>query len=246
MDINLVPNSITPKLSIVEQLLATTGKSCIGDIGWAYAANSKEAVESALNNPKVDYLEVDVSLSSGEQAIAAHPPLADSDVLIAELLENMRGTDKSIKFDFKTIEAARPVMQALLARPLPQTVLLNADVLTASGAKDTSINAEEFITICRPYTNAIFSLGWCTDASPSCTYTYENVREMLSVCAELGHVTFPVRATMLPRSWDNVQLLLTRPDSSLTIWESLPIDTQLKAWLRQHTDQNKCFYEVEL
>ncbi len=215
-----------------------------GEIKWAHAVNSVSALNDAIANPAIDFLEIDVSLSDTGEPIAAHPPIVESDLTISALLDKVKDINKGIKFDFKSFDAVEPVIGALATRPLSQVVFLNADVLTAFGSGKANIDGGEFIDACKGYPKGILSLGWRTNASPICTYSRRNVKEMIELCSDLDHVTFPVRATMLPRSWDNIQLLLNRPNSSLTIWNSGPVNSRLKNWLANNTDPKNCFYDI--
>ncbi|XP_046761876.1 protein FAM151B isoform X5 [Gallus gallus] len=78
------------------------------EIRWWHAANSRRRAREAARSA-VHMVEADVLLRGGRggdgDPIMAHPPETDSDITLQEWLEEMAGTDKGIKLDFKSYRA---------------------------------------------------------------------------------------------------------------------------------------------
>jgi hypothetical protein len=213
----------------------------IGDIKWAHAVNNVNYLEQTLANPDVDFFEVDISISHNGEPIAAHYS-NESDLTFENLLNNVKGFDKGIKLDFKEQKAILPCLRNLQANQLHQPVILNADILSTENAPRATISPEEFINNCQEfYPNGLLSIGWRTNNDSN--YTNEDIDKMLQLCRNIKVVTFPVRASILPRSWENVKKILEKDGYTLTIWNSEPLDSNLKKWIDQNTDPKKCFYD---
>lgn len=218
----------------------------LGEITWAHGVNSQERLQRALADPQVMVIESDIRVSLGGDIIAAHPPRTESDLRLDELLETVQATRQGLKLDFKDAASVLPGLQQLCAYDLQRPVLLNADILQGIDAPSPAIQADEFLQQCAHlYPRGILSIGWTTVSDPLAMYTSENVAEMLAVCQKhhLQHVTFPVRATYLPRSWENVTRLLQPDGYSLTIWEGRPLSPGLAHWLRAATDPAQACYD---
>jgi hypothetical protein len=69
---------------------------------------------------------------------------------------------------------------------------------------------------------------------------------MLELCKNLPYATFPVRASILPSCWDDVKRLIQKDGFTLTIWNSEPLDNDLKNWIFKNTDPKKCFYDIKI
>jgi hypothetical protein len=135
-----------------------------------------------------------------------------------------------------------PCLRKLQTAQLHQPVILNADILSTENAPSAIIPPEEFINGCQEfYPDGLLSVGWRTNYGS--TYTNEDINKMLQLCRNIKEVTFPVRASILPRSWENVKKLLEKDGYTLTIWNSEPLDHDLKKWIEQNTDLKKCFYD---
>jgi hypothetical protein len=217
--------------------------ACIGDIKWAHAVNSIKYLERVINNPSVDFLEVDVSLSNNLQPIAAHYE-NESDITIEYLLNYIKYSNKGLKLDFKDKGAVEPCLVLLKSAELKQPVILNADILSVKGAPAADFVPESFIQDClQEYPKGLMSLGWRTNIDS--TYQAVDISNILAACQKLPAVTFPVRVSALVRSWGNVQKLLQKDGYSLSLWNSEPLNQELKEWVKERTNKNRCFYDFE-
>jgi glycerophosphoryl diester phosphodiesterase len=226
---------------VLKKFLNECGFECIDDIKWAHAVNNVKYLEQALNDPKVGFLEVDISLSNSGEPIAAHYQ-DESDLTFANLLNKVKQSDKGIKLDFKDQRALLPCLQQLEASELQQPVILNADVLSVKDAPPATIEASEFIKLCRQnYPKGLLSVGWRTNENS--VYSAEDIDEMLRACEGLNEVSFAIRASALPHSWENIKKLIEKERYTLTIWSAQPINKELKGWIIKNTDPQKCFYD---
>jgi hypothetical protein len=217
------------------------------DIRWAQAVNSIDKLNAVLEADDTDIIEVDVSLSGDGEPIAAHPPVSVSDLTIAHLLDRIATTTVGLKLDFKDPLTVEPTLTRLTEMSLSQPVLLNADVLNTSDARRAKVNPDWFVKVCSDrYSRGILSVGWRTSGKDGSVYTEDNVLKMIGLCSEVTAVTHPVRATMLPASWEHIKQLLEIEGRTLTIWNTGPLDDELKAWVKANTDPAKCFYSVDL
>lgn len=218
-----------------------------GEITWAHAVNSLERLETALGDPQLMILEVDISRSLNGEIIAAHPPRFSSDLSFAHLLDRVAPTYKTLKLDFKDPRTVEPCLRQLRASNLQKPILLNADVLQGNGARPPRFEAAEFLDLCaRLYPEGILSPGWTTHGNPAQAYfTGANIDEMLDLCQRsmLRQVTFPTRAAYLPRCWQDVSRLLRQDGYTLTIWSGEPLTRELKTWLHQHTNPTVTSYD---
>ncbi|HEY1064281.1 MAG TPA: DUF2181 domain-containing protein [Candidatus Saccharimonadales bacterium] len=234
--------------AITDYLQAVHGASFqAGDVQWAQGTNSRASLERALTNPAVHFVEVDVSLSESGEPIAAHPPESHSDLSIGDLLGRMATTHVGLKLDFKNEQVVRPVLERFAESPLPQPVLLNADVLHVARVPEPHVQAERFIEQCQSlYPQGILSLGWRTRRTRGLVYSAENVQEMIALTRDLETVTYPVRATMLHNSWHNVRRLLVAEGRTLTVWNTGPLHERGREWVRANTDPRRCFYATDI
>eukprot|EP00076_Gallus_gallus_P011650 XP_004949523.1 protein FAM151B isoform X1 [Gallus gallus] len=142
------------------------------EIRWWHAANSRRRAREAARSA-VHMVEADVLLRGGRggdgDPIMAHPPETDSDITLQEWLEEMAGTDKGIKLDFKSLDAVRPSLELLqLVKPcLERPVWLNADVLPGPNGINAVVDAEGFLEIVTSFfPDVTLSLGWTTGWHP--------------------------------------------------------------------------------
>jgi hypothetical protein len=225
----------------LRHFLITNRIKRIGDIKWAHEVNNVNYLEQVIVNPNVDFLEIDISISRSGEPIAAHYG-NESDLTFKNFLNKVKESDKGIKLDFKEQQAILPCLRNLQANQLHQPVVLNADILSTENAPSAAISPEEFINNCQDlYPHGLLSVGWRTNHDSN--YTNEDTNKMLQLCRIIKYVTFPVRASILPRSWENVKKLLEKDGYTLTIWNSEPLENDLKNWIKQNTDPKKCFYD---
>ncbi len=215
-----------------------------GQVIWAHAVNSLEKLEESLSDPAVMMIETDISISGENQIIAAHPPKKESDLTINILIEQIKESKKGLKLDFKDPATFSPTLEILRSINLSIPIILNADVLTGNGGWKSPFNPTEFIkTAKQKYPQGMLSLGWTTKPDPAFVYTSENIDEMLGLVGDLSEVTFPVRASLLPTSWDQLSRLLQKHGRTLSIYNNEPMDQDLIDWIAQNTDPAKCFYD---
>ncbi len=223
---------------------ARFGAKNVGGVTWSHAVNSKEKLERVMTDPSIMAIEADIRESSDGTIICAHPPETTSDLSFDAFLAAVRPHQVALKLDIKDAGAVAPVLAAVSRAALDQLVILNADVLQGNGAKIPPFRAEEFIVQCvAAVPDALLSLGWTTVADPEFGYTKHNVDAMFALTEKLGQVTFPVRASLLPSSWDELQRLLLRPGRTFTVWNNEPVDADLAAWIQEETDPEFTFYD---
>ncbi len=215
-----------------------------GDVRWSHAVNSREKLERFLQDKQVLFIESDIRVSRNGTIVTAHPPETESDLTFDELISGISTSTKGLKLDFKDPEVLIPCLERLKKSDLSQPVFLNADILQGNGANPSKFSAVSFIALCKKYyPEGILSLGWTTTADPNLSYTKEIVDEMLRLCEGIPQVTFPVRACLLPNSWEQVSRLIEDGGYTLTVWNNEPIDTVLKNWIQNNTNPEKTFYD---
>jgi len=172
-------------------------------------------------------LEADIHMGNHGEPVMAHDKhqAYQSDITFAEWLEKIKaekGVRTGIKLDWKDPAAVLPCLLKMPEK-LEFPVFLNADVI--EGTAKTSFNASEFVEICQKhYQWGILSLGWKLSAVwPLAKYSEREVTEMLQLCRkfDLQHVTFPVCAHWISRSWDAIKALLDSNQTyTFTVWGS--------------------------
>lgn len=217
-----------------------------GEVIWSHAVNSREKLDRYLHDGATMIIESDIRRSTNGVPVAAHPPETESDLTFEMLIDQMAQSNKGLKLDFKDPEIVTPCLTRLKTKPLTQPVLLNADILQGNGANPSTFSAGGFITECKElYPSGMLSLGWTTTPNPELRYTQENIDEMLTLCenADIRVVTFPVRACLLPKSWNALERLITKDGYTLSIWNNEPVDEELRDWIKNNTDPSKTFYD---
>ncbi|CAH1247952.1 FAM151B [Branchiostoma lanceolatum] len=207
------------------------------EVTWSHAVNSKQLLAEAVAGDSL-MLEVDVILrghgtpAQSDVPVAAHPPLVDSDVTVAEWLEAVLKTDKGIKLDFKSLDAVAPTLRLLQSHEhhIKRPLWLNADIMPGPNFAQESeepVPAAEFLsTVNQLFPNCTLSLGWNTEFyhdQDNEGYTRDMVQEMHAVTKDLRQpVTFPVRTSLVGQSLENLQWLLGQSDRyTLSLWTSL-------------------------
>jgi hypothetical protein len=230
----------------LRHFLITNRIKSIGDIKWAHAVNNANYLAQSLANPYVDFLEVDISISDNGDLIAAHYS-NESDLSFDVLLNKVKESNKGLKLDFKDQKALLPCLKQLQSTDLHQPVILNADILTAQNAPEAIMPPEWFVINCQNYySRGILSPGWRTNPDPKATYTAEDIEKMQLLFSGISKVTFCVRALMLPGSWNNAKKLLDDSSRTLTVWETKPVNNELKDWIVKNTDPKRCFYDLNI
>jgi hypothetical protein len=219
------------------------GVTRLAEITWVHAVNTQARLDRACA-PAAMMLEGDVRASPAGEIILAHPPATTSDLTFAALLDAIRPLGKGIKLDFKDSVVVPACLEALRAKPPAQPVLLNADIVQGQGAGPPAVDGAAFIAACtRLYPRGIRSLGWTTTAPPAGGYTVDNVCAMLEQCAGRAGIVFPVRASLLPGSWEALQPLTRLPGAVLSLWDSRPVDAPLYTWITTHLPRGDYLYD---
>lgn len=221
------------------------GVQMLGDITWAHAVNSKERLQKYLNKPETLCIESDILLAHDGTPIAAHPPRRESDLTLADLLSRFVTSKQGLKLDFKDPNALEPSLRLLKDMHLPQPVFLNADILEGPGGNVPEIDAEGFIALCRQvYPKGILSLGWTIGSGAKNGYSKKDIAAMLKLCKSMPDVTFPVKASLLPISWEALRHLVEKDGYSLSIYNKEPITEELQKWIETNTDPEKTMYDL--
>ena len=211
---------------------------------WGHGLNSKDLLQTALDDPEIDALEADIAWNAQlGSPVMKHAPyssgLDDMEFESWLILATSRPGINVIKLDFKSIEGVLPsvrlVKRYLDAGTVPKHVeiWLNADILRGPGAGSNSpIPAHEFIDACSQLPNATLSIGWTTGWTPLASLAYGNdhVDEMLSLLVQrrlvmstqqssdgtskVPHITFPIRASLAKPSWAALNRLLKQIPNS--------------------------------
>lgn len=212
-----------------------------GDVRWSHAVNSLEKLERMAKNPVVHIIESDIRENARGEPVCAHPPETESDLSYRELLTRMKGSKKGLKLDFKDPSILETCLKFLKQMDLAQPVLLNADILQGNGANPSKFDPQQFLALCMEYCpEGILSVGWTTNTTDG--YARENIEEMVRLLAGRQHITFPIRACLIEKSWDSLtELLNIDPTYTLSIWNNEPVENA--AWIRKHTNPQRCFYD---
>lgn len=236
---------ITPAVLLQKQL-DQLGVARPGDVGWAHGANSRAKLESALADPRVHYVEGDISLGANGQAIMAHPPADSSDLLFRDWLHAIVAAGKGTKLDFKSPD----VVEFCLAEARGHAqgripLMVNGDLLVGPGGQPVIFDPEKFVALYKQHLpQAIFSPGWRVSESGT-SYSREMLTEMRELAQSVpGPVTLCFHAWFLFSSWPDVKWLLDQTTYTLTVWGKVA-DPELLGWLRHYTNPERCFYDVQ-
>lgn len=224
-------------------------------IQWYHAANSRAKINEALQS-SAHMIEADILLRGRDpvEPIMAHPPHNDSDITLQEWLKEVAASDKGIKLDFKSLQAVAPSMALLeqVRSDLRGPVWINADILPGPGGQATPLEPQGFLeAVGASARNTVLSLGWTTGwkaDGDNPGYSWDMVREMANVCRPLVEpVTFPVRASLMPQSLEQLQWLLQQSDRySLTVWTSLSDTLAVEDLMpyRQNLSHSRVYYDL--
>lgn len=207
------------------------------DITWAHAVNSKKKLDAALRDENVMMLEADVIMDPVNNIpIMAHPPDNTSDLtlklFVNTVLDQSEDQKKGIKLDFKetqVLNASKEILQeALKGREKIPPIILNADILRGPNTDVNStvdVDGEQFLNTFDSLKQAVLSPGWTTDyiGKNSTGYSRNNTDEMVSLLKQSAvdqHITFPVRASLIPLNPKQMHLLLGQfqKKGSITVW----------------------------
>ena len=226
-------------------MLEALGVSRPGDIGWVHGANSRQVLLDALSDPRVQFIEGDISVVGGE-IIMAHPPVTESDLSFESWLDLTVDAGKGAKLDFKSPDAVEYCLgyaERHAAGRIP--LCANADVLTGPGGGQAPCKPDEFMDLCSGHLpQAFVSLGWTVETGAS-GYTGEMLEEMLeSLTGVDAAVTLCFFAGYLREAWPRIEAILTDSEYTITVWGRID-DSSLVTWIRDNTPAERCFYDVQ-
>ena len=234
-------------ITLLNHLKKEYGIAHPGDALWSHAVNNHEKLKRSLANPDVMIIESDIRISRTAEAVCAHPPETESDLLFTDLIDAVKKSRKPIKLDFRDGEIVKDCLEYLRDAALHQSAILNADILQGNGANPPRPSTVGFMALCcKYYPHGVLSLGWTTTADPHQGYTAKNIDDMLALCVgmENREITFPVRACLLPNSLDELKRLLgDRKNWTLSIWNNETVDPELREWIRTNTDPARTYYD---
>lgn len=218
------------------------------DVTWAHRVNSRTALQKYCASPDVMMIEGDISRSAKTgQALMAHPPRQESDLTFEGWIEGIAKARKGAKLDFKDPSVVASCLERLRGpgrREMP--VFLNADILPGPGGAEPRFEPGEFVSACnRLYPEGILSIGWTTGHVEGGRYSGEMIDRMLKVREQAkGPVTFPVRAYYVRGSWTELERLIEKPNTTLTVWNSEAVEEDFKAWMWEEADPERVFYDL--
>ncbi len=226
-------------------ILEALGVRRPGDVGWIHGANGSQALLGALSDPKVQFIEGDISLVGGE-IIMAHPPVVESDLRFERWLDLTVAAGKGAKLDFKSPEAVVPCLTYAAEKAAGKIPLCaNADILAGPGGDEALFRPDEFVSLCTSLLpQAFLSLGWTVEEGDP-GYTCAMLDEMLEFLADVdAEVTLCFYAGYLREAWPIVAEILAETDYTLTIWGRIS-DRSLASWTRDNTPAERCFYDMQ-
>lgn len=244
-----------------DDILAFFGVSDGMDITWSHAVNSPELLEQALSGDTM-MLEADVLMRNNMVSgtpVMAHPPAVDSNVTLQTFLEKTTTSPKKgSKLDFKTIEVVEPSLKMIqnvtFGQQVKNPIWLNADILPGPCYDKVCVpvDHEKFLSLCTSYyPNATLSVGWTTGKNMTPAKNYYNWPQVLPMGKLVSQITqpitFPVRANLVRRSWDQLQWLLDLSATfTVTIWSAITdkLDLLDLVALRNSVSHKRIYYDL--
>ena len=207
---------------------------------WKHAVNTRTLLNQVLSSDKYNCIEADVTWNNiFNKPVMKHESVSSSSYSDEFLFENFikiilnsdwlyKNGKKIVKLDFKNINCVNSCIEYIKQCRLHNiennlNIWLNADILKGPGNSHSQpLNATKFINDCEKLNNATLSVGWTTSFSilerTSELYTKEMIAEMLKLTENLDmNVTFPLRASLVRQSWNNVTKLINE-NRSITVW----------------------------
>ncbi|GAA6234178.1 protein FAM151B isoform X1 [Lates japonicus] len=225
------------------------------EVKWSHAVNSKSRLTEVLTGP-THMIEADIVMRGHDpkEPVMAHPPETDSDITLKEWLEGVKGYNKGIKLDFKSLEALSPsvlLLEEVLA-DWSRPVWVNADILSGPGGQARPVEPQEFLSTVRTLpTHTVLSLGWTTGwtaGTDNPGYSWDMVCVMEEICRTLQHpVTFPVRAAFMAQSFPQLTWLLQQSDRyTLTVWtgQNDRLTPQDLLPYKKQIDSSRIYYDL--
>lgn len=230
------------------------------DITWLHATNSPEKLEQGLSGD-IMMLEADVLMRNNMvngTPVMAHPPDVDSNLTLESFLIQTTNSIKGIKLDFKTIEVVEPSLKMIQNVTFGQEALspiwLNADILPGPCYDKVCVPVDHvrFLSLCKSYfPNGTLSISWKTGSNMTAQEKFYNWSQVLSMGQLVSQIaqpiTFPVRAILVRRSWEQLHWLLDLSETfTITIWSSISdnLDVQDLVALRQSVSDKRVYYDL--
>lgn len=231
------------------------------DVTWLHAVNSPELLEQGLSGDTM-MLEADVLMRNNiadGTPVMAHPPAVDSNLTLQTFLEKTTTSpNKGIKLDFKTIQVVEPSLKMMknvtLGQQVTNPIWLNADILPGPCYDKVCVpvDHERFLSLCKSYyPNATLSISWKTGENMTASKNYYNWSQVLPMGKLVSQIaqpiTFPFRANLVQRSWDQLQWLLDLSETfTVTIWSSTTdkVDPLDLVALQNNVSRERIYYDL--
>jgi len=229
----------------VSFLISFFGVKSPWDIKWAHAVNNLERLEQYCKSPEIMMIEGDISLR-GENIVMAHDPSQKADISFVTWIEKTAISKKGANLDFKDPLAVSYCLRKLQELDLENPIFLDAEILQGPGGQTSKFEPIEFIELCKKYyPKGILSTGWTTEHLPNAKYTEDMIYQMLEIVKDFDClITFPIRACYTKSSYSELQILLQKPNHTLTIWNNEPVPDDLKSWIKNNFDHDKTFCDL--
>lgn len=191
--------------------------------------------------------------------VMAHPPNVDSNLTSHSFLTQTTKSTKGIKLDFKTIEVVEPslkmVQNVTFGQEVKTPIWLNADILPGPCYDKVCVPVDhvKFLSLCKSYfPNGTLSISWTTGknmTAPENFYNWSQVLPMGQLVSQIAQpITFPVRAILVRRSWEQLHWLLDLSETfTITIWSSItdnPDVQDLVALRYSVSDKRRIYYDL--
>jgi len=244
-----------------DDILAFFGVRDALDITWLHAVNSPEKLEQGLLGD-IMMLEADVLMRNNivnGTPVMEHPPDVDSNLTLHGFLSQTTNSTKGIKLDFKTIEVVEPslkmVQNITFGQEVKTPIWLNADILPGPCYDKVCVPVDHarFLSLCKRYfPNGTLSISWTTGknmTAPENFYNWSQVLPMGQLVSQIAQpITFPVRANLVQRSWEQFHWLLDLSETfTITIWSSTtdnPDVRDLVALRYNVSDKRRIYYDL--
>ena len=257
-------NKLCPPIhhqDVRDDILAFFGVRDGLNITWLHAVNSPEKLVQGLSGD-IMMLEADVLMRNNMvngTPVMAHPPDVDSNLTLHSFLTQTTKSTKGIKLDFKTIEVVEPslkmVQNLTFGQEVKIPIWLNADILPGPCYDKICVPVDHarFLSLCKSYfPNGTLSISWTTGknmTAPENFYNWSQVLSMGQLVFQISQpITFPVRANLVGRSWEQLRWLLDLSETfTITIWSSTtdnPNVQDVVALRYNVSDKRRIYYDL--
>ena len=191
--------------------------------------------------------------------VMAHHPDVDSNLTLHSFLTQTTKSTKGIKLDFKTIEVVEPslkmVQNITVRKNVKIPIWLNADILPGPCYDKVCVPVDHarFLSLCKSYfPKGTLSISWTTGkdmTAPENFYDWSQVLSMGQLVFQISQpITFPVRANLVGRSWEQLRWLIDLSETfTITIWSSTtdnPNVQDLVALWNYFSDKRRIYYDL--